>query len=177
MVLSERCSLTGLSSLVFIWLIEVRELRVTGFGLLWITWILTSECVWDVCAFRLCGGVLLMPGVLPMSSTIWAPHIFGLNLEDNPTGIDFVNPFIERRDGDVSRTFCRLRNIHLKHGKRGMETIGHWILVWQSNSQWDWGGEGFDRGFPSDSPCVFGLLAYPRRHYFCIELVDLYFWL
>ena len=59
--------LTGVGSLVLISLVEVRELHVTGFGLLWITSILTAEGVWDVGAFGLCGIVLFVSGVWPMS--------------------------------------------------------------------------------------------------------------
>ena len=50
---------------ILIWLIEVSKLRVTGIGLLWIILILTSECVWDVCVFGLCGGVPFVSGILP----------------------------------------------------------------------------------------------------------------
>ena len=81
-------------SYVYSWyLIEVRELRVTGVtGLLGITRILTSECVRHVCvaAFSLC-----LP-FLPMSVMIWPPRsrrssspIFSLSLGLRGAGSSF----------------------------------------------------------------------------------------
>lgn len=48
-------------------LVEVRELHVTGVGLLWIVSILAADGAWDACASGLCGIVLFVSGVWPMS--------------------------------------------------------------------------------------------------------------
>ena len=62
--------LTGVGSLLLISLVDVKELRFTDVGLLWIILFLTAEGIWDVCLFGLCGFFLFVSGVSPMSGMI-----------------------------------------------------------------------------------------------------------